>query len=212
MMAKSNTTQSQSSAVSLKEHLSAVLDDEAGKFEQRRVFDELKRSEDLRQSTSMYALIGETMRSDQVSLVASSHFLSGIQDTINAETKDSLPVAPSSISWLKPVGGFALAASVAAVSVIGFQNYQQLSGVSEGDVAATTIMQPQDSALSVDEMNKATVISADKMVANSRSLLPQYRQADTKTRSLLKRFVDSHLRHASTTALVPSVRVIAYAD
>ncbi len=47
--------------ISLAEHLSSVLDDEAGSFEQRRVLDELKSSEDLNNKLSHFAFIGESM-------------------------------------------------------------------------------------------------------------------------------------------------------
>ena len=44
------------------EFLSALLDDEAGEFEQRRLLDELNKDAELGQTLSRYALMAEVMR------------------------------------------------------------------------------------------------------------------------------------------------------
>jgi len=196
--------------VSLTEHLSALLDDEAGSFEQRRVLDELKSNDDLCKSLFHFALIGETMRSRASVAVADTSFLAGIHEHIDTdpayhevqlEDKTALE-AKNQKSWLRPVGGFALAASVAAISVIGVQNYQQANQSTE--IIATT----QD--VKVIPSQVATTVIED--VASSMSVNNEYRQANAHARSFLKRYVDSHIQYASTSTFVPSVRVIAYAD
>ena len=196
--------------VSLTEHLSALLDDEAGSFEQRRVLDELKSNDDLCKSLFYFALIGETMRSRASVAVADTSFLAGIHEHIDTEPayhevqledKTALE-AKNQKSWLRPVGGFALAASVAAISVIGVQNYQQANQPTE--IIATT----QD--VKVIPSQVATTVIED--VASSMSVNNEYRQANAHARSFLKRYVDSHIQYASTSTFVPSVRVIAYAD
>ena len=209
--------------ISLTEHLSALLDDEAGSFEQRRVLDELKSNDDLYKNLSHFALIGETMRSRASVTVADSHFLAGIHAQIEAEpvyhevqlednkiyaTKNATNstanlVAKNQKSWLRPIGGFALAASVAAVSVIGVQNYQQANQPTKTIVTtqAVNVIKPAQVATTVIE--DAT---SNKSVNN------KYRQANAHARSFLKRYVDSHMEYASTSTFVPSVRTIAYAD
>ncbi|MCF6190259.1 MAG: sigma-E factor negative regulatory protein [Cocleimonas sp.] len=204
--------------VSLTEHLSALFDDEAGPFEQRRVLDELKGNDKLCKSLSHFALIGETMRSRTSVAVADDNFLAGIHAHIDAEpaynkvqfeeniissTNDATNlVAKKQRSWLRPVGGFALAASVAAISVIGIQNYQQ------ADQSTGTIVMTQDVKV-VKPSQVATVVEGAASKMNARH---EYRQANTHARSFLKRYVDSHMEYASTSTFVPSVRVIAYAD
>jgi sigma-E factor negative regulatory protein RseA len=221
-MSKSNVTSSSLAPASLTEHLSALLDDEAGDFEQRRVLDELKLSDELRQKLSSYSLIGEVMRTGQMAPVAADGgFLAGIHDKINSEDEyhqvqlEDKQEKPSK-SWLRPVGGFALAASVAAVSVIGFQNYQQMDKGGFVTASIDAQVSSQKDRLSVAKMNSATVVSADQLVSNNEQLAMVdkdfYQPADAQTRLLLKRYVDSHMQQASTTAFVPSVRVIAYAD
>lgn len=217
------------SQITMSEHLSALLDDETGSFEQKRILDELKTSEPLRRKLSSYTLIGETMRLgelDKKVVCASADFLSGIHAKIKKEDQyDEIQVGAhlqsqagitaSSKSWLRPVGGFALAASVAAVAVIGFQNFNSLN--SEGIETASSNSSPLQSIalnqhkehLSENEMRAAIEVPADTLVENNTE---QYQQANLQARSLLKRFVDSHMQYASTAAFVPSVRAIAYAD
>jgi len=219
----------QSEQITLTEHLSALLDDEAGGFEQRRVLDELSSDASLRQKMSSYALIGETMRSENVHNVhiARSDFLLSIHDQINDEEEyhhieiESQAVQ-SSRSWLRPIGGFAMAASVAAIALLGFQNYQlqnnqqPLQTLASADTSSVNTKQPK-TQLTAAEMKAAKVVSAADMVAandtkedaNPDSVT--YQQADASTRSYLKRYVDSHMQYAPR-AFVPSVRVIAYAD
>ena len=231
--------QNSNNPTSMPEHLSALLDDEAGEFEQKRVLDELKSNDSLRGKLSTYALISEAMRSsdlDKPVLNLNSNFLAGIHAKIEEEEQyndvqlnqvvNSQPTR--SQSWLKPVGGFALAASVAVIAVLGLQNFQQSGLVDQSTIAAngsnSKTMIAQKDQLTESEMASATPVSAANLassnsIANDASdnndvmaATQEYAQADTQTRSLLKRYVDSHMQYATTAAFVPSVRVIAYTD
>ncbi len=224
---KTTSLSSASEPASLAEHLSAVLDGEAGGFEERRVLDELKSDGELRYKLSAYTLISESMRSSESSVIASSAFLAGIHEAINdedeyhhvsLETKQTNATPnKTSGSWLKPIGGFALAASVAAIAVVSFQNYQQQLGTSDLlNASIDSSIKRDNGSLSItsaggvaDASNPVVVASGSDAVMAVPDL---YQQADNRTRLLLKRYVDSHLQQASGTAFVPSVRVIAYAD
>lgn len=215
---------------SMSEHLSALLDDEAGGFEQRRVLDELNTNNSLCDKLSTYALIGETMRSSYMGkpvLNLDSGFLAGIHAKIEEEEQYhdiqlNLGVnnqAKGSQFWLKPVGGFAIAASVAAIAVLGLQNFQQSKIVDQSLIAVNSskskTMIAQKDQLTKSEMESATQVSATTLASNNNDAMAtdqEYSQADRQTRSLLKRYVDSHMQYALTAAFVPSVRVIAYTD
>lgn len=240
-------------AISLPEIVSALLDDETGTFEQRRVLDELKAEDSVRDELhtklSTYALIGETLRSGKPAAVVSSDFLSGIHDELESEPEYSSHTLENHLksekpnekgSWLRPVGGFAMAASVAALAVIGFQNYFGKTDNGFLDTSGTEVLAintqqngstlAKKSKLTQAEMDSAVIVSADSLQtkmrvetklksptlampeSNSNSTDTTYQQADAKTRSLLKSYVDSHMQYASTTAFVPSIRVIAYSD
>lgn len=216
------------STTSLNEYLSAVLDDEAESFEQTKVLDELRNGEELRQKVSSYSLIGETMRAGSASVViADSSFLTGVHDKILSEEEYSNitlikkpeaatpEIKANTNNWLKPIGGFAMAASLAAVVFIGFQSYQSTddatlvtTALDNGAASSKTILVANNAELSTPNPAHQEQIISDDIA----SIATSYRHADNKTRMLLKKYVDRHMKHASLSAFVPSVRTIAYTD
>ncbi len=176
------------------EHLSAVLDGEAGEFEQRRILDELAKDDSLQLSLSSYALIGETMRDEKQSVIASPNFLKGIHAGIDDEpeyshvqiTEDK---AVNDASWIRPVTGFAVAASVAALAFVGMQSFMSGGSGSESSLA---------------DNGHANAISTLVAKANV------YSHPDKKTQTLYKRYLDSHIQYASTTSMMPSIRAVSY--
>jgi sigma-E factor negative regulatory protein RseA len=180
-------------SVTIAEHLSSVLDGEAGEFEQRRILDELGDNDKLASSLSCYALIGETMRNEKQSCIAGSDFLKGIHDEIDEEPDYSQvqlvekKVSNGNVTWIRPVAGFAMAASVAAVAVIGMQSY-----VLTGDSNITDLAKQQ------------TKITPSMIVENT------YNYPDEKTNDLYKRYLDQHVKYASTTPIMPSARIVSY--
>ncbi len=226
-MDENNIKKSTPATVSLTEHLSALLDDETGSFEQRRVLDELKSNDDLRQKLSSYALIGEVMRTSEATTTADSSFLAGIHAQIESgdeyhqvqlpkESNESFnDKRQGSSSWLRPVGGFAIAASVAAIAFFGIQNYQQSNTNMLDAGMANTVMStvvPSTNDLTEEKMATAKVAPATAMPMASVANSDVFQQADARTRMLLKPYVDSHMQYASNTAFLPSVRSIAYAN
>jgi len=218
------------SPVSMNEHLSALLDDEAGSFEQRRVLDEIKIDEALSKKLGSYALIGETMRAGETqpnSIVLGSSFLESIHDKIDQEDQfDQIMIADNHVqssadqsnkesnaskSFLRPIGGFAIAASVGALAFMGLQNMgilntpatQQNNVVDSSGPTAIVDVSP------VKNESTNNVSASEPIITVSND---QYIDADAQTRSMLKRYLDSHIQHASASSFVPSVRVIAYTD
>ena len=180
-------------STTITEHLSAVLDGEAGDFEQRRLLDELEKDNDLQASLACYALIGETMRDEKQASIATPSFLEGIHDKIDAEPEYSQvqinkqKVNNSRPTWVRPVAGFAVAASVAAIAVIGMQT-PLLTSNPNPPIASNQALE-----------------SAPIRVANTYNNYP-----DKKTQARYTRYLDSHAQYASTTPLMPSVRVVSY--
>ncbi len=110
-----NTTTTQA------EYLSAFLDDEAGTFEQRRMLDDVQKDNSLQQKVAHFSLIGEAMRNENSCVIVQANFLTGIHDQLEDEpayTKIHAKKVTNSSSWLRPVSGMALAASLAAVTVV----------------------------------------------------------------------------------------------
>ncbi len=225
--------------ISLAEHLSTMLDDEAGSFEQRRVLDELTSSNnasnnsgrELSEKLSHYALIGESMRSTNPATVAGPSFLASIHDKIaeedqyhNVQLQDLAAndgvnqQSSKSSSVLRPIGGFALAASFAAVAFMGVQNYQLGNQLAEKSATIVAYSEAAKNRKMAQIGNQTAVVgSVEKLApADSENIINQnkkvYKQANAHARSFLKRYVDSHVQYASASTFVPSVRVIAYAD
>ena len=215
------------SPISINEHLSALLDDEAGSFEERRVLDELKADKNLSQKLSTYALIGETMRTGDTEkpvLSLGNSFLDSIHEKIALEDDFSEVIIDTDVntnqvaqsqtnplSWLRPIGGFAVAASVGAFAFMGLQNMGVLSNPNSqpggivNNSAPTAIVQSTPVSKSISDTDP----TVDSIIATNND---QYIDADAQTRLSLKRYVDSHMQYATSSTFVPSVRVIAYTD
>jgi hypothetical protein len=84
--------------------------------------------------------------------------------------------------------GFAMAASVAAIAIIGVQSSIVLTGGSNSGSSIASNQQQIDTAMT----NKLAI------------------HPDEKTQDLYKRYLDSHVKFASTTPIMPSVRVASY--
>ncbi len=162
------------------------------------------------------------MRSTKPATVAGPSFLASIHEQIALEDQyhdvqvhDSTSAndaANPQKSWLRPVGGFALAASFAAIAVMGVQNFQLNNQLAEQTttIAATQTLQKEIQTAAATPVVKLAPV--ENKQENEQQNKQEYRQANAHARSFLKRYVDSHVQYASTSTFIPSVRVIAYAD
>lgn len=192
---------------SKEEFLSALLDDEADNFGQRRLLDELSKDADLENTFSRYALIGEVMRSNTKStvVVARKDFLAGIQLGLEDEpvydekvvefarpaTKADVKLPNMNQRYVK----YGMAAAVAAVAVVsGTMLLKKPSPTPEALAAA----QPIQPAALVQLAQAEPIRSAN--------------QLDPQSRDVLKQYVAQHVKYASTTAIVPSVRAVSYSN
>lgn len=186
------------------EFLSAFLDDEAGDFERRRLLDELKKDDALGQSLSRYALIGEAMRTGNsgqrlgvgVSLLDRIHKELETEPVYNERVVQFPTVKPKHGYRTLGIG---VAAALAAVAVGGTLFLQQPAQTPT--TVATHATPAQTSALTPQ------VVSTDVDVR-----IQQLGRVDSETRDILKQYVAQHVKYASTTAVVPSIRAVSYAN
>ena len=202
------------------EFLSSLLDDEAGDFEKRRLLDELTKDDELAQTFTRYALMGEVMRnhaSGQRSTTSMS-LLSRIQEELEDEPAYTGEVAVKTPAPVKTnarrfwqTGGLALAATVAAVAVGATLFLQQPKDSTE---QANTPADQAVAGLSVATVNEPAVVSTQTQVAEAITdeRIRQVGRIDPQTRDILKKYVTQHIKYASTTVIVPSVRAVSYAD
>jgi sigma-E factor negative regulatory protein RseA len=105
----------------LHESLSALMDGEADELELRRVLAH-KNSEQVNTVWSRYHLIQSSQQVDQS--VMHLDISERVRVAIAAEGKQATETAAekTGLSWLRPVSGFAVAASVAAAVVVGVRS------------------------------------------------------------------------------------------
>ncbi|MEE9351746.1 MAG: sigma-E factor negative regulatory protein [Thiotrichaceae bacterium] len=207
------------------EYLSAFLDDESEKFEQRRMLDEVQKDDGLQQKVANFSLIGEAMRNEKSCVTVQPNFLMGIHDKLEAEpayTKVYVKKAANQSSWLQPVKGLALAASLAAVAIIAINLNKEQVPVTDMMVQQTTDL--TESTAQATDLAKVTTVDGYKPVAADgssadgsnikKALLSAntFHAPDTAWRNRLKRYVNSHTKYASTSAIMPSVRAVSYAS
>jgi len=128
--------------MSLHENISSLYDDEIDAVDREQVLASLKQNEEQQQVWSRYSLIGEAMRKNlpdnpehdllsrvQLALESEPPLLApspgNVEQTVETASVVELPQKPSRDHFFKPVAGFAVAASVALASVLGFQMLSQ---------------------------------------------------------------------------------------
>ena len=187
------------------EFLSALLDDEAGEFEQRRMLDELKKDDELGQTLSRYALIGEAMRAGNSGqrFGASTSLLARIHDELDDEpeyneTVVAFPAAKPRYSYRTV--GMGMAAAVAALAVGGLLFMQHPNQPSVQAVAQLPVA------------SQASMAVAANANTDVDTRIQQVGRIDPATRDVLKQYVAQHVKYASTTTFAPTVRAVSYAN
>lgn len=216
------------SHITKEEYLSAFVDGEAGSFEQHRICDQLATDEVMRDKFSSFSLIGEAMRNhtQTKAIIASPSFLSGIQDGIAGDEPLAFTPDDSTIISLgaakakkkralpKQAFGYAVAASVAAVAAISFQNYTSTPEMGQ-QIAKAAI----EAEVPVNKIQVSTIIPNLKplkanpvkaAVQNDYLIATSFKAPDAKTRGLMNKYVAHHLQYASSSTLMPRVRAVSY--
>lgn len=216
------------------EHLSAVFDDEAGEFEQRRLVDELEKEAELRQSWSNYALIGDVMREPEKASIADPDFLSSMQLRLDEEDAYSNVMLEttkkSKAAWLQPVSGIAIAATVAAISVFSTQSFMstdmstdnaneasvRVAHVSDRTAApvmtkvANTSDQEATTTIATKPITTNTVVATAATTAVTTEMEQQGNNVALDERTKMQRYLASHIRNASRKTIAPTLRMISY--
>lgn len=196
------------------EFLSALLDDEAGDFERRRLLDELNKDDELGQTLSRYAFIGETMRAGQgqktgqgVSLLAGIHEQLD-DEPVYGESVIEMPLAQplkSRNGW-----GVAIAATIAAVAMGGMLFMQQPEHSNQPAMASLISATPVQAVAALPAANSETAVAVAQVDTDTR--IRQIGRIDSQTRDILKQYVAQHVKYASTTAIAPSIRAVSYGN
>jgi sigma-E factor negative regulatory protein RseA len=177
----------------LKEQVSAFVDGELSAAEQRLLLARLGRDGELKRSWQNFHLIGAALR-DQLPECLDAHLAERVSTAIEREA-GSAPGGRSYRNWqglLKPVAGFAIAASVAVIAVLGVRHFEP--GPGQGPVIATA-------PVTSPERGYVRVGSGDR---EGRS---------TRTADYLSRYLVSHNEYAASSGMrgmLPYVRIVGY--
>ncbi len=116
----------------IKESLSALMDGQADELEVRRVLKEVSENDELRDTWRRHQLAAAAMRRELPEQVVD--YSSAIHAALENEEALGGPSAFSRVA--KPLGRFAVAASVAVIALVGVQQYNKPAGT-PGNTPAT---------------------------------------------------------------------------
>lgn len=210
------------------EYLSALLDGEAGSFEQQRLCDALDSDSEMQSKLANYALIGEAMRNQQQTVRVGPSFLAGIQSALKDEAvptavaQESTPAiitlpARKKQLWFRNVASYAVAASVVAIAAVSLQSYfmtrepaQNIAAAvteSSAPVAMLAQVAPKAANVQVQEVAQLKTARASFGPAADE---PVYTLPDAAMRGMIDEYVAQHFQYASSNTLMPAVRAVSY--
>jgi sigma-E factor negative regulatory protein RseA len=179
----------------LKEQVSAFVDGELSTAEQRLLLARLGRDPELKRSWQTFHLIGAALR-DQLPEGVDARLAERVSMAIEQEAAIT-PAAPRSHRiWhglLKPVAGFAIAASVAVIAVLGVRQFQPDTAGPGPVVATAPVTSPERGYVRVD--------SGDRQ------------DRSTRPADFLGRYLVNHNEYAASSGMrgmLPYVRIVGY--
>lgn len=198
--------------VSKAEYLSALVDDEAGEFEGRRMVEELSKNAGDRGLWARYHLIGEALRGGLPPMIDT-----GLASRISAALDAEAPLHISHKHGLsdggrrlaKPLVGFAMAAGVAVVSVVSLQTLT-VTGTDEADTVSVQLA--VETAAPVTVPVAATQVAATvPATVPSVPSVPHVPSAEAAAR--MNSYLVNHAEYGSPQqAMLPQVRIVGYSQ
>lgn len=200
----------------IREQLSALLDDELSATESARLLDQLGQSRELRNQWDRYHLIGDVLRGETLH-VSSKQIAERVRERIEMEPaiiaapkpqSNASPAASkqrASVQWLKPAAGVALAASVAAVTVVSLPQLTGDSDVSDNGIliASTQPINPP-----------VQLVSSDRSSAYSRGSSMRWKNlSEPQIESKLNGYLVDHNEYAAPggmNGVLPYATFVSY--
>lgn len=180
------------------ERISALVDGELGQAETLSLLSRIEDDPDLRRVWERYHRIGDTVRALPGPSVPTEQLLERVRRAV--EVEPTLYRFPSlRRSALRPLAGFALAASVAVVAVLGVRSFLDDQGLGVGDLAQ------RNAADAAPELG--VPLQADPGLG-----FVSAREASELMDARLSRYVISHSEVAGPNMhrMLPYVRIVAH--
>jgi len=174
----------------LREMLSALVDGELADVDSVHVLDRIAREPALKAVWERYHLVSDVLR-NHLPAVSSVDLVDKVRQAVQAEPVSIRPRRRLPTAVLRPVAGFALAASVAVVAVLGFRG---MSGPDGTSAVVETVAQTQAPASGVGPTGLRWDVD----------------RPDVEAR--LSAYMVNHSEHTGSTlrGMMPYARIIAY--
>lgn len=184
-----------------REQISALID---GEQETGSVFilSAISANDELRQTWSRYHLIGETLRGN-LSEQYDPDFATRVSNAIEREAAYDAPRARAN-SYLKPMAGLAIAASVAFVAVLGVRQV----GVMPGSSSATQVADNRTPSITATQEKPVVAASANTGVVH-----PDQYRSPVNASARLNRYLVNYNEYrtsAGVQGMLPYVRIVAH--
>lgn len=182
------------------EKLSALMDGELDELN----LNQIARDESAKATWHRYHLISDVLHQRQL-LPVNLDLSAKISEMIKNEPAILAPVTKTTPHYLKPAAGFAVAASVAALAILGVQLYQSdVAGPSQVPVAEVQIQQPVRELLVVAPQPLPQPASQ-----NNASVRPV--QMEIQSNAKISRYIMQHNEYQSNVGMqgvMPHVRLV----
>lgn len=183
------------------ELLSRILDEDVSEFEAQRILKEMKSDDELRMKLQRYSLIGHAIRNELPGKI-DNNFVDGVMSKLSDESmfipqQNATPNLEKEIK--KESGGFktaiglAIAASVAVLSVVSFQNYMQTNN---NDVMPTAVV--ADRVVEESDIQRVSSEDLQNFISNPEAA------------ASFNSYIMNHAEYASPRVSVPHVRIVGY--
>jgi sigma-E factor negative regulatory protein RseA len=181
----------------MREQISALVDDELT-HESSPVIDSLLQDNESKEKWTRYHLIGDSLRDHIPEHIVD--ISTNVSQAIASEPTVLAPGKKKPSNLMKPVMGFAIAASVAAVAIFNVQQAKQFPETGQPVIAQSNIATSQPSL--------ATSIAAPQLVNQQKAQVYQVRNVDPR----LNRYLVNHNEYRANTGvsgMPPHVRMVA---
>ena len=195
-----------------KEQISAFVDGELDSLARDRVVEALYGSTELRRAWERFHLIGDAMR--KVGPLPGAHSMSGKVNVVRSAGKVRRQRPRSQRPVLAPLSGLALAASVAAVAIIGIRSLDDGRGVPSVPTFGES-RQKVEAANPVPSAPKTPVpriASAVAQRARPELVRVQWSDVAPDAEARLNAYLVNHNEHAGhgVRGVLPYVRIVGY--
>jgi len=169
-----------------KEKISAMIDGELGRDTQSAI-DDLLQTPFLKDSWTRYHLISDSLQ-QQLPEAIDSDLAARVSSSIENEPFILVPEVASKNAFLKPLAGFAIAASVATMAILGIQQSEERTTVQEQQVVSFT---PQN----------AVNTNVAQHVSLARPTEAQLRQVKANARARLNSYLVNYNEYRTNSGL-----------